>query len=171
MSAPTRNLTALLVSTVIGLAVASPASAQTSCMDYTNDMVRMDRLVQQRRCEGWKGHSDFSRHFEWCIKNPDRAAEALKGWHQAFGLCLSTHKAFPSGADPSGPADEKTCQDYAKTMTHIVAEGAAGGCVNYLGIRNSEDEHLSWCRTQTIAAVRSAIAFHELKVDGCRSRR
>lgn len=171
MSAPTQNLATLLVSAVIGLGVTSPALAQTDCMSFTNEMVRMDKLVQQRRCEGWKGHSDFKRHFDWCTKNPGRMAVALKGWHQAFSLCLSTHKAFPSGADPSEPADEKTCQDYARTMTHLVAEGSAGGCVNYLGIRNSQDDHLAWCRTQTIAGVRSAIAFHELKVDACRARR
>jgi hypothetical protein len=57
------------------------------CVDYGNEMVRMDQSARQQRCQGWTSHSNRAHHTEWCMANQDRVDGALHHWRNRLRAC------------------------------------------------------------------------------------
>ncbi len=98
------------MSAAIGLAVlalAAPAvvtSAQAQgdrCNNYANQMISWDQRARQTRCTGWRGHSNFESHYNWCQARPPGAAQqALNGWGSQFQRCQFQASGSPAAQPP-----------------------------------------------------------------------
>jgi hypothetical protein len=146
------------------------AQGRDRCNDYANEMISIDQRARQTRCAGWRSHSNYQNHYNWCQGRPPGAAQkALADWGTGLQRCQFAASGSPAARAQLGQADPAFCRNvYGPQLTQIWAQAQSRGCRGFVGRNNNFDGHVQWCMGRPKPVAERAIADNRRGAAACR---